>query len=183
MRIRRYRELLGDKYEGRWKELETFIDINFPRDHEINEQTFPSYYRLLTAVDDGLVKLVYIEVQLEIGTSQYYHWVAKALEDCGARVVNAFYDKDEVLRQSLVQSYRSQANPNEIDDASDFVAFFPALSSEISQASLRNVLHLPGCQKTSPDDLWSRLRHLRDRNPYAAGRVPFIQDESTLQVH
>ena len=144
---------------------------------EINEQAFPSYFRLLQAVVDGQVKLVYIDIELEIGTSQYYGWVVNSLEKSGARVVNAFYDNDGVLRESLALSYKGQANPNEIDDASDFVAFFPALSSEISRAALRNVLHLPGCQKTDSDALWNRLGRLRDGNPYAAGRVPFIQEE------
>ncbi|MGC2619886.1 MAG: hypothetical protein WA414_12655, partial [Acidobacteriaceae bacterium] len=86
-------------------------------------------------------------------------------------------DQDSALRESLALSYKGQANPNEINDASDFVGFFPALSSEISRAALRNVLHLPGCQKTSPDKIWNRLVDLRKRSPYAAGRVPFIQEE------
>jgi hypothetical protein len=177
MRIRRYRDLLGTKYETRWKQLEAFVDVNFPRSERINEQTFPSYYRLLQAVVDGQVKLVYIDIEMEIGTSQYYHWVVASLEKAGARVVNVFYDSDRALRESLSLSYKGKANPNEIDDASDFVAFFPALSSEISRAALRNVLHLPGCQKTDSDALWNRLSDLGGRNPYAAGRVPFIQEE------
>ena len=177
MRIRRYRNLLGTKYETRWKPLEAFVDVNFPRADRVNEQAFPSYFRLLQAVGDGQVKLVYIDIEMEIGTSQYYHWVAASLEKTGARVVNVFYDSDAALRESLALSYKGQANPNEIDDASDFVAFFPALSSEISRAALRNVLHLPGCQKTDSDALWNRLSDLGGRNPYAAGRVPFIQQE------
>jgi hypothetical protein len=158
-------------------QLEAFVDLNFPRADRINEQTFPSYFRLLQAVDDGQVNLVYIDIQMEIGTSQSYYWVDNSLEKRGVRVVNAFYDKDGALRESLAQSYKGQANPNEIDDASDFIAFFPALSSEIIRSALRNVLHLPGGQKTSSDELWNRLSRLRDRNPYAAGRVPFIQEE------
>jgi hypothetical protein len=178
MRIRRYRDLLGKKCETRWKELESFVDINFPRADRINEQTFPSYYRLLRAVDDGQVKLVYIDIQMETGPSQStYYWVRESLQSSGARVVNAFYDEDKVLEQSLAQSYKGQANPNEIDDASDFVAFFPALSSEVSRAALRNVLHARSCEKTSSDALWNRLGSLRDGSPYAAGRVPFIQEE------
>jgi hypothetical protein len=158
MRIRRYRDLLGTKYETRWKHLEAFADVNFPRADRIDEQSFPSYFRLLQAVGDGQVGLVYIDVEMEIGTSQYYHWVAASLEKAGARVVNVFYDSDGALRESLVLSYKGQANPDEIDDASDFVAFFPALSSEISQAALRNVLHLPDSQKTSSDALWESTR-------------------------
>jgi hypothetical protein len=177
MRIRRYRDLLGTKYETGWKQLEAFVDVNSPRADRVNEQAFPSYFRLLRAVGDGQVKLVYIDIEMEIGTSQYYHWVTASLEKGGARVVNVFYDSDGALRESLALSYKGQANPNEIDDASDFVAFFPALSSEISRAALRNVLHLPGCQKTPSDELWNRLGRLGDRNPYAAGRVPFIQEE------
>ncbi len=177
MRIRRYRDLLGTKYETRWNKVEAFVDVNFPRADRVNEQAFPSYFRLLQAVGDGKMKLVYIDIEMEIGTSQYYHWVAASLEKTGARVVNVFYDSDRALRESLALSYKGQANPNEIDDASDFVAFFPALSSEISRAALRNVLHLPGCQKTDSDALWNRLSDLGGRNPYAAGRVPFIQEE------
>jgi hypothetical protein len=182
MRIRRYRDLLGTKYETRWGQLEAFVDVNFPRADRINEQTFPAYYRLLQAVEVGQVKLVYIDIEMEIGTSQYYHWVADSLKKSGARVINAFYDEDDALSEHLAHSYKDQANPNDVDDASDFVAFFPALSSEISRAALRNVLHLPGCQKASPNELlWSQLGHLRSRNPYAAGRFPFVQEELESQ--
>jgi hypothetical protein len=177
MRIRRYRDLLGTKYETHWKQLEAFVDVNFPRADRVNEQAFPSYFRLLQAVGDGQVKLVYIDIEMEIGTSQYYHWVAASLEKAGARVVNVFYDSDRAMREALSLSYKGQANPNEVDHASDFVAFFPALSSEIIRAALRNVLHLPGCQKTDSDELWNRLSDLGGRNPYAAGRLPFIQEE------
>jgi hypothetical protein len=178
MRIRRYRALLGTKYETRWNPIEIFVDVNFPRADGINEQSFPAFYRLLQTVDDGQVKLVYIDIQMEIGPSQStYYWVRELLQASGARVVNAFYDEDKVLERSLAESYKGQADPNEIDDASDFVAFFPALSSEVSRAALRNVLHARGCEKSSSDALWNRLGSLRDGNPYAAGRVPFVQEE------
>ncbi len=177
MRILRYRDLLGTKYETRWNQLDTFVDVNFPRADRTTEQTFPAYHRLLKAVDDGQVKLVYIDVEMERGPSHSYYWVRESLQASGARVVNAFYDEDKALEQSLVQSYKGQADPIEIDDASDFVAFFPALSSEVSRAALRNVLHARSCEKTSSDALWNRLGRLRDGNPYAAGRVPFIQEE------
>jgi hypothetical protein len=80
MRIRRYREMLGKKYETRWKELEAFVDVNFPRADRINEQTFPAYHKLLKAVDDGQVKLVYIDIQMETGPSQSsYYWVRESI--------------------------------------------------------------------------------------------------------
>jgi hypothetical protein len=147
MRIGRYRELLGTKYKKRWKQLDAFVDVNFPRADRITEQTFRSYSRLLQAVDDRQVRLVYIDIEMQVGTSQYYHWVAHSLERSGVRVVNAFYDEDEVLQQSLAQSYGKQADAREIDDASDFVGFFPALSSRISHAALRRVLHSRGYEK------------------------------------
>jgi hypothetical protein len=169
------------KYETRWNEPELFVDINFPRADRINEQTFPSFYRLLRAVNDDQIGLVYIDIKSEIGTSQYYGWVADWLKKSGARVINAFYDKDGALEETLSRIYKGQADANEIDDASDFVAFYPALSSEICRAALRGVLHVPGCQKAatalSSNDLWGQLGRLGDRSPYAAGRFPFIQED------
>ncbi|MGA8530812.1 MAG: hypothetical protein WB622_13935, partial [Acidobacteriaceae bacterium] len=178
MRIQRYRNLLGAKYETGWTQLEAFVDINFPRADRITDQAFPSWYRLLEAVQDGKVGVVYLDIQEVVGTTHHYGWVPESLQKAGARVVNAYYDTDGALREFLAQRYRDQADVGEIDDTSDFVAFFPALSSGLSRAALRNVLHLPGCEKTpSANELWGQLARLRDRNPYAAGRVPFIQEE------
>jgi hypothetical protein len=80
MRIHRYRRLLGSKYGDAWSPLQDYIDINYPRaDTKIDEQTFPSFFRLLGAVNEGLIGLVFLDIEEEIGTSHYYGWISRSL--------------------------------------------------------------------------------------------------------
>jgi hypothetical protein len=179
MRIHRYRHLLGSKYGDAWSLMHDYIDINYPRANtKIDEQTFPSFFRLLGAVNEGLVGLVFLDIEEEIGTSHYYGWAARSLMESGAQVVNVFYDSENVLEAHLAARFQGQAYIGDVDDASDFVAFYPALSSRIALAALRSLhRHAEGCEKVTPKEIWNTLYDLKDLNPYAANREPFIQEE------
>lgn len=163
--------------------MQDYIDINYPRaDTKIDEQTFPSFFRLLSAVNEGLVGLVFVDIEEEIGPSHYYGWVAHSLKESGAQVVNAFYDSESVLEAHLSQHFEGQAYIGDVNDASDFVAFYPALSSKIALAALRSLhRHAEGCEKVTPKEMWNALYDLKDLNPYAAGREPFIQEDLVFE--
>jgi len=48
--------------------MQDYIDINYPRANtKIDEHTFPSFFRLLGAVNEGLVGLVFLDIEEEIG--------------------------------------------------------------------------------------------------------------------
>jgi hypothetical protein len=122
--------------------------------------------------------LVFLDIEEEVGTSHYYGWISRTLKESGAQVVNVFYDSDKVLESYLTEHFEGQANSNEIDDASDFVTFYPALSSHIALAALRTLhRHTEECDKVTPKAMWNTLYRLQDLKPYAAGRVPFLQED------
>ena len=163
--------------------MQDYIDINYPRANtKIDEQTFPSFFRLLGAVNEGLVGLVFLDIEEEIGTSHYYGWISRTLKESGAQVVNVFYDSDNVLDAYLTEHFEGQAYIGDVNDASDFVAFYPALSSQIALAALRSLhCHGEGWDKVTPKEMWNTLYHLKDLNPYAAGREPFIQEDLVIE--
>jgi hypothetical protein len=60
---------------------------------------------LLGAVNEGLIGLVFLDIEEEIGTSHYYGWISRTLKESGAQVVNVFYDSDKVLEAYLTEHF------------------------------------------------------------------------------
>jgi hypothetical protein len=64
-------------------------------------------------------------------------------------------------------------------DASDFLAFFPALAAEIAQHILDEEDDLYGSRL---ERVFARLRHLAKENPYSAGQYPFLEDRLQRRI-
>ena len=97
-------------------------------------------------------------------------FVRVLLEEAGAKVLNAFYDDEQVFERMLKSRFGKSAQVDDVTDGSDMTAFFPGLTSEILIASLRLELpkeDLPGIEK--------RIDTLRMIKPYSGGRTPFIE--------
>lgn len=180
MRIKRYRGLLAAK-DRSWPSgpERLFVDINYPRgEGSIDEEAYPAFFSLVEAVQAGQIGRVFFDVEEVVGFTRDYSWVSYLLKRVGAQPVNVFYDPDKVLDEYLDQRFEGQANAFEISDASDFVAFYPALSADIALAALRSVHHLPPCDKvTSPEQIWNELYALKEQSPYARGEEPFLQED------
>ncbi|HEY1753961.1 MAG TPA: hypothetical protein VGG72_01100 [Bryobacteraceae bacterium] len=77
-----------------------------------------------------------------------------------------------------------QAQKYEVTDASDFVAFYPALSAEIALAALDSVHHDRLCENAATtEQIWKTLYRLGDRSLYAAGNEPFVQEDLLMKWH
>jgi hypothetical protein len=66
-------------------------------------------------------------------------FVRPTLEAAGAKVLNVFYDDDNILRDAL-----RERDLTKINDASDSVAFLPPLTAEIMAAALRSEIDEAG---------------------------------------
>jgi hypothetical protein len=139
MRILRYQSLLGsrDEFRGYWWESFTYIDLNYPRSQPYYQrENFPQFHQMLGDLEVRSIGLVLIDVQESVGFYNSYSWIRHALTNAGVRVVNVFYDSEKLLEGCIKERYRGQAHIQEINDGSDFVNFFPALSAAIGRAAL-----------------------------------------------
>jgi hypothetical protein len=180
MRILRYRSLLGFKEEFRAlnREYYFYIDLNYPRSKpSYQRENFPQFDQLVDDLEARAIGLVLIDVKESDGFYDSYSWIRFALTNAGVRVVNVFYDSERVLEEIIEGQYRGQGHIEEVDDASDFVNFFPTLSAAIGRAALD-----PGFgnrREVQFEAAANYLHRIGDRNPYSAGREPFIQEDLT----
>ncbi|MFC5865035.1 hypothetical protein ACFPT7_22190 [Acidicapsa dinghuensis] len=182
MRIERYQSLLGSKDEFRLVlgDCYTYIDLNYPRSKPLYPRDdFPQLRKLLADLERHSIGLVLIDLQETFGISESYSWIRHTLTNAGVRVVNAFYDSEDVLAESIAAQYRGQAHLQEIDDGSDFVNFFPALSAAIGRAALAPGLRLGERRNQQFEAAEKHFYRIGQRSPYSAGREPFIQEDLT----
>jgi len=126
LRISRYRNLLDEASEA-----DVFIDLNIPRlpDAPLRANELPEFVRLHEAVKAKQYSAVYVDLEIGSGFKPYeFMFVPQLLEAAGSKVFNAFYDDGNVLEAALKQRYGDHARADEIDDASDFLNFFPAFA-------------------------------------------------------
>jgi hypothetical protein len=173
-RIMRYREALGGNAGS---PLDVFTDLNLPRGSSGPQR--PEELPALVSLEDGIRsnkhKLVFID--LEDGATfspNSLGFVRPYLESAGAKVMNAFYDDERFLEQSLKRRCSRGAMVDHVTDASDMVCFFPGLASEIVATALRKEQDDPVSQMVRIR-ISERIDALRALKPYAAGRSPFIE--------
>ena len=92
-------------------------------------------------------------------------------QDAGAKVLNAFYDDDQVFERSLKERFGKRALVDDITDGSDLVGFFPGLAGEVTEAALRRELERGGLLQVN-----DRVDGLKRLKPYTGGKVPFVED-------
>jgi hypothetical protein len=180
MRILRYRSLLGsnDEFRGLWRESHFYIDLNYPRSKpSYQRENFPQFHQLVDDQEARSIGLVLIDVKESDGFYDSYSWIRLGLTGAGVRVVNVFYDSEKVLEECIEGQYRGRGHIEEVDDGSDFVNFFPTLSAAIGRAALNPGFRLDGRREEQFEAATNYLHRIGDRNPYSAGREPFIQED------
>jgi hypothetical protein len=175
MRVLRYRNV-GPHYpdENPFLEPEIFIDLTRDRrDPEDRlEKRLPQLYRLLVSIVEGRIGKVYVDIMEDQSPTVGYSWVIDYLQKAGAHVINIFYDEDRLFDNALKKLHGPDARWDEVNDASDFVCFFPALATEVAYQALGERWIVD----SDPKELNMRLYNLRDSNPYSRGRTPFIEE-------
>lgn len=182
MRILRYQSLLGSKDEFRafWRESSIYVDLNYPCSKlSYQHESFPQFHQMLEDLEGRSIGLFLINVQESVGIYDSYSWIRNALVNAGARVVNVFYDSEKLIKEYIEERYRGQARVQEVDDGSDYVNFFPTLSAAIGRAALDLGFERGDRRRERFEAATSRLHRIGERNPYSAGREPFIQEDLT----
>jgi hypothetical protein len=182
MRILRYQSLLGsrDEFQGFWRESSIYVDLNYPRSKLFyRRENFPQFQQMLEDLEGRSIGLVLIDVQESVGIYDSYSWIRDALVNAGVRVVNVFYDSENLIKEYIEERYRGHAHVQEVDDGSDFVNFFPTLSAAIGRAALDPGFRLGHRRRERFEAATSRLHLIGEQNPYSGGREPFIQEDLT----
>jgi hypothetical protein len=109
-------------------------------------------------------------------TKRHLLFVRPILQEAGAKVLNAFYDDDEVLERALKERFGKRASVDDVTDGSDLVGFFPGLAGEVIEAALRRELGHGGLLLLN-----DRIEGLKRLKPYAGGRSPFVEDRLSLE--
>jgi len=182
MRILRYQSLLGsrEEFQGFWRESYFYIDLNFPRSKpSYKRENFPQFHQLVNDLEARSIGLVLIDVRESDGFYDSYSWIRFALSNAGVRVINVFYDSENVLEEFVKERFRDLAHVEEVNDGSDFVNFFPTLSAAIGRAALNPGFRLVNRREEQFEEATNYLHRIGERNPYSAGREPFIQEDLT----
>jgi hypothetical protein len=174
-RILRHRSLACLPYEDDSISPQVFIDLNHDRRDPTRrlQDLFPQLDALISTIASGVIGLVYLDIEEVQSPSVNYSWVEMYLKEAGAEVINIFYDEDKVFEESLKERYGTDALKDHVDDASDFVCFFPRSAFRIAMRSLGGFP--AGLSDNIPEKSLNLLRHLMDLNPYAAGNTPFVE--------
>jgi hypothetical protein len=159
-------------------EADVFIDLNFPRlpDAPLRSNELPEFVRLHEAVKAKQYSAVYVDLEIGSGFKPYeFMFVPQLLEAAGTKVFNAFYDDGNVLEAALKQRYGDHARADEIDDASDFLNFFPAYAGMLVERSLRELDNQENRSNPMLGQVDRHVENLKKDNPYSRGRMPFVE--------
>ena len=173
-RIMRYYDALGPRTGTK---PDTYTDLNMPRtsDGPHKPEGLPAFMQLWQATRAKQYTLVLIDLEDGVNRGSLM-FLRPTLEQAGAKVLNAFYDDDEVLERALKERFGKRARVDDITDGSDLVGFFPGLAGEVTEAALRRELGRGGLLEVN-----QRIDSLKRLKPYAGGVVPFIEDRLSLE--
>jgi hypothetical protein len=170
-RIMRYIEARADDTDG---SPDIFADFNSPdRRGALTLDQLPNLGVLRRRATD------YTRIFIDIEDSNFANLsplVRGALEGRGAKVLNVFYDDENVLDRKWKAIYGNNARVDDLTDGSDFTCFFPTLVSRILEAALRRETIAD-----NPPSIWERILSLKERRPYNGGNEPFIEDRLSLE--
>jgi len=104
-------------------------------------------------------------------------FVRELLEAAGAKVLNSFTDDEDAFKRDLKGRFGDNARDSDVDDSSDFVCFFPSLTSGVVETALRRELLDPADDESKDlKRINKRIDGLRRLRPYSGGGRPFIED-------
>lgn len=181
-RIQRYRDALRQQLDTKVSKRDVFVDHQLPKFGmgRFEMEDVPAFARLRDLVAAGRYEIVFIDVD-ETGpgrTPDYESdFVRLLLTEAGARVFNAFADDGNVFQKALKDRFGPTAWADEVADGTDFVCFFPSLTSEIGEAILRSELSSPAATESSRSRISQRLNSLKTARPYNGGKKPFVEDD------
>jgi hypothetical protein len=179
-RIRRYRELLREKFELSISDRNVFIDLRLPKFamRQIYLQDVPAFDLLLQKVKSNEFQIVLIDLDdtnQRLTPDYETAFVRETLEGAGARVLNVFTDDEAIFESVLQEKFGSLAKEEDVTDGSDFVCFFPSLASEVISAALRRELEGPIIGESgSLRRIAQRIEFLGTQRSYSGGGKPFI---------
>jgi hypothetical protein len=185
-RIRRYRELIRDQIDFILSDADVFIDLRLPKFAmgQVVLSEVPAFGRLLQSVkaNEFQVVLTDLDDTRQRLTPDYESgFVREALEAAGAKVFNVFTDDGAVFDHALKEKFGSTAREEDVTDASDFVCFFPSLTSEVLSIALRRELEQPAGAMENFQKVRRRIEALRVLRPYSGGGRPFIEDRLSFE--
>ncbi len=170
VRIGRYMGALATKLGVDFEVVGTFVDVNWHRASCWDVSEFPSFVELLGAIKDERVQSVVIDIeQGDPRNLTPYDIVVPLLRKSGAKAYNAHYDDEEALKSAIERRYGPGSarglwyGPG---DASDIVAFFPALVCSIGMQVMED--------DERHSDTARRFRNLGEESPYASSQYPFL---------
>ncbi|MGB6875738.1 MAG: hypothetical protein WBD87_06850 [Candidatus Acidiferrales bacterium] len=170
-RIMRYIDARGDKTDG---SPDIFVDLNSL--HGSGPRTLDQLPNLVVLRERTNN---YTRIFIDIEDSDFDNLsplVRAALEGRGPKVLNVFYDDENILDRKLKGIYGNNARVDDITDGSDFTCFFPTLVSSILEAALRQEI-----VADNPPSIWERILSLKALKPYRGGKQPFIEDRLSLE--
>jgi hypothetical protein len=186
-RICRYREAFGSRYEERHRDPAIFIDFRLPRFGmgNVDLSQVPNFEKLLNGVREKLYNLVFVDLddtRQRLTPDYESGFVRDLLEQAGARVLNAFTDDKGAFERAVKERCGQSARPHEVTDESDFVCFFPSLTSGIAEAALSRELQEPEDQDSKNlRRISNRIEDLKRLRPYSGGGRPFVEGRLSFE--
>lgn len=182
-RIHRYRSVAKACKDEEARKPFLFVDLHHDRRDYITRFQLPDLFPQLAALADdvkaGYINIVYVDLCMDGAQPSRILGIPEFLINAGAEVVNVYSDPGGLLCKKIVEEYGASASDvSDVDDASDFVAFFPRASADICCAALGGRLELfktlESCGKAG-SRTYHLLKSLFDQSPYFRGEFPFIQ--------
>lgn len=170
-RIMRYIEARQDNTAG---SPDIFVDFNCPRRGMTRTLDELPHLNALTERASNYAR-IFIDIE-DSGFDNVSVLVHEALEGRGSKLLNVFYDEENVMDRKLKYMYGKNARADYLTAGSDFTCFFPNLVAEILEAALREEITLD-----NPATIQRRLLALRALMPYRGGKTPFIEDRLRLE--
>ncbi len=172
-------EAFPEKVRQRPQPKDIYVDISFPR-----YETLSQHERLSEAVRRGEYSEVYVDVDEDppFWTGGGLSIIEEALKEAGANVVNVFYKAEDLLVQKFGEQCRQL--DMSLNDASDFLAFFPTLAGSVVSWALRGELAhgRVNAGSLAAYAMQQRVSTLKEAKPYSGGRVPFIEDRLWQEI-
>jgi hypothetical protein len=184
VRILRYLHALERRLGTDFWTREVFVDLNWPRANYWVPEHFPELLKLAAAIREKSHDTVIVD----LAPGDPRNWapcdtIIPVLEGIGAKVYNAYFDDESALTEMIRDRYGKGADNvmfgSTPSDVSDFLAFFPALGSEIA----RHILRSEDDRYGGPlERVFSRLHQIAEENPYASGQYPFLEDRLQRRI-
>src|SRR5580704_9589556 len=176
-RILRYRRAFINQFHSLQKPPKIFLDLQLPRFgmglYDLHD--VPGFKALYEESQHQKFGFIYIDIDDDTAARTPDHeseFVRELLENAGAVVLNAFTDDKKAFSRELKDRCGENARVFEVTEDSDFVNFFPSLTSDITARALEREIEtdLVG------ERILKRIDYLKYLRPYSGGGVPFVEN-------